>query len=791
QEVSQSPSISRITKEQVCQVYSKKNTSRIRIVTQLILCLGANHRTSRLNGKTYDVNIERLKPISTDEFEANPLYRVSSLYYTPNIPEAGTSKEKRVILSGHHFRWPTLICVNPCSGGPITQSSGTEERCFNPSSPSPTGGPVVAERQKQARLVGLGRKPWHCEFACESVIGSHSVQSASAGLVCLSLRDKKITSTNCDDSSVIFERFFTMSMRIFADLFDPRSNLTAYIAYEGSQGCSFNYEMVYVREMLFNLSYQVADFLGIFAYLNYRVPVTRQEVATLLLNGLRRLEYRGYDSAGLAIDCGGVEGMNGVANGTHPPGDPVTIIRCKGKVAALVQAVENSLKSDPLSQALLNNHVGIAHTRWATHGEPSERNAHPQTSGEDNAFIVVHNGIISNHKDLHALLVRRGFTFSSDTDTEVIPKLLQHIYDRHTKTKPLTFLEVVELVVKQLEGSFALACKSRYYPDEIVVTRRGSPLLVGIKCRHELTMNHLPVFFRDSPKSYEVRTAFASGDTVSPSASNHYVSGTPSHREIEFFFASDASSLIEHTDKVIFLEDDDIAAVSDGQLTIHRLDRRANDSTTREVVTLQLELQQIMKGNYDYFMQKEIFEQPESVMNTMRGRVNFDSRTVILGGLADHMTIIRRCRRLIFIGCGTSFHSTIATRSLLEELSELPVMVELASDLLDRRTPIFRDDVCVFVSQSGETADTLLALRYCRSRGSFTVGITNTVGSSISRETHCGVHINAGPEIGVASTKAYTSQVIALVMFALVLSEDRISLQPRREAIIDGLRALS
>ncbi|KAG5454535.1 Glutamine--fructose-6-phosphate aminotransferase [isomerizing] 2 [Clonorchis sinensis] len=530
---------------------------------------------------------------------------------------------------------------------------------------------------------------------------------------------------------------------------------------------------------------------GIFAYLNYRVPVTRQEVATLLLNGLRRLEYRGYDSAGLAIDCGGVEGMNGVANGTHPPGDPVTIIRCKGKVAALVQAVENSLKSDPLSQALLNNHVGIAHTRWATHGEPSERNAHPQTSGEDNAFIVVHNGIISNHKDLHALLVRRGFTFSSDTDTEVIPKLLQHIYDRHTKTKPLTFLEVVELVVKQLEGSFALACKSRYYPDEIVVTRRGSPLLVGIKCRHELTMNHLPVFFRDSPKSYEVRTAFASGDTVSPSASNHYVSGTPSHREIEFFFASDASSLIEHTDKVIFLEDDDIAAVSDGQLTIHRLDRRANDSTTREVVTLQLELQQIMKGNYDYFMQKEIFEQPESVMNTMRGRVNFDSRTVILGGLADHMTIIRRCRRLIFIGCGTSFHSTIATRSLLEELSELPVMVELASDLLDRRTPIFRDDVCVFVSQSGETADTLLALRYCRSRGSFTVGITNTVGSSISRETHCGVHINAGPEIGVASTKAYTSQVIALVMFALVLSEDRISLQPRREAIIDGLRALS
>ncbi|KAF8567062.1 hypothetical protein P879_05200, partial [Paragonimus westermani] len=251
------------------------------------------------------------------------------------------------------------------------------------------------------------------------------------------------------------------------------------------------------------------------------------------------------------------------------------------------------------------------------------------------------------------------------------------------------------------------------------------------------------------------------------------------------------SSLIEHTDKVIFLEDNDIAAVRDGLLTIHRLDRCANDATTREVVTLQMELQQIMKGNFDYFMQKEIFEQPESIMNTMRGRLNFETQTVILGGLVEHMPAIRRCRRLIFIGCGTSFHSAIATRALLEELSELPVMVELASDLLDRKTPIFRDDVCVLISQSGETADTLLALRYCASRGSLVVGITNTVGSTISRESHCGVHINAGPEIGVASTKAYTSQVIALVMFALVLSEDRISLQSRRRTIIEGLAKLS
>ncbi|KAF7259305.1 hypothetical protein EG68_02878, partial [Paragonimus skrjabini miyazakii] len=538
----------------------------------------------------------------------------------------------------------------------------------------------------------------------------------------------------------------------------------------------------------------------IFAYLNYGVPVSRQEVINILLNGLHRLEYRGYDSAGLALDLGSeCANCNGHVNGHGSiPGNPVALVRRKGKVASLVEAVRSTLTDPYLSEERIDTHVGIAHTRWATHGEPNERNAHPQTSGDDNAFVVVHNGIITNHKDLKAFLVRRGFTFNSETDTEVIPKLMQHFYDLHKEaTHQYSFLEVVELVVKQLEGSFALACKSRYYPGECVVARRGSPLLVGIKSPHELTMNHIPIYFRQNTKGYNVCKPFASGD-VAPHVdgtigltSNHHLNGTAPRREIEFFFASDASSLIEHTDKVIFLEDDDIAAVRDGLLTIHRLDRCANDATTREVVTLQMELQQIMKGNFDYFMQKEIFEQPESIMNTMRGRLNFETQTVILGGLVEHMPAIRRCRRLIFIGCGTSFHSAIATRALLEELSELPVMVELASDLLDRKTPIFRDDVCVLISQSGETADTLLALRYCASRGSLVVGITNTVGSTISRESHCGVHINAGPEIGVASTKAYTSQVIALVMFALVLSEDRISLQSRRQSIIEGLAKLS
>jgi glucosamine--fructose-6-phosphate aminotransferase (isomerizing) len=217
------------------------------------------------------------------------------------------------------------------------------------------------------------------------------------------------------------------------------------------------------------------------------------------------------------------------------------------------------------------------------------------------------------------------------------------------------------------------------------------------------------------------------------------------HNSLYFYF----SAIIEHTNQVIFMEDDDLAVVRNGALTIHRAQHEVSgQSTIREIIELKIELQQIMKGNYKYFMQKEIFEQPESIVNTMRGRVNFTTKEVILGGLKDYISEIRRCRRLILIACGTSYHSAVATRQLLEELSELPVMVELASDFLDRNTPVFRDDVCIFISQSGETADTILALRYCKQRGALILGFTNTVGSSISRESHCGVHINAGPEIG-------------------------------------------
>merc|ERR1719347_1660551 len=231
-----------------------------------------------------------------------------------------------------------------------------------------------------------------------------------------------------------------------------------------------------------------------------------------------------------------------------------------------------------------------------------------------------------------------------------------------------------------------------------------------------------------------------------------------------------------------------LAAVKAGVLSIHRNNK--DGALARDITTLKMEIQQIMKGNYSSFMQKEIFEQPESVVNTMRGRINFELEQVTLGGIKAYVPEIKRCRRLLMIACGTSYHSAIASRQLLEELTELPVMLDLASDFLDRNTPIFRDDVCFFISQSGETADTLNALRYCKQRGALIVGITNTVGSTISRESHCGVHINAGPEIGVASTKAYTSQILSLTMFGLVLSEDRMSFRPRRQEIINCLKDL-
>ncbi|KAL0974015.1 hypothetical protein UPYG_G00214270 [Umbra pygmaea] len=541
---------------------------------------------------------------------------------------------------------------------------------------------------------------------------------------------------------------------------------------------------------------------GIFAYLNYCVPRTRKEIFELLVKGLVRLEYRGYDSAGIAVDGDKKTEMDKNNN------QKIVLIKKKGKVKALD---EELYKKDGMDlQAELGTHFGIAHTRWATHGEPSAVNSHPQRSDKNNEFVVIHNGIITNYKELKKYLNSKGYEFESETDTEVIPKLIKYVYDNRERDD-LSFSTLVERVIQQLEGAFALVFKSCNYPGEAVATRRGSPLLIGVRSEYE-SAEHIPIQYNSASNYFVLRgcaniPAVTAGhratepivrinDDVQEKNSHNWPEentmavNSGEGKAVEYYFASDASAIIEHTNKVLYLEDDDIAAVVDGALSIHRLNRLAGEDPVRAIQTLQMELQEIMKGNFEAFMQKEIFEQPESVYNTMRGRICFDTNKVVLGGLKDHLKEVKRCRRLIMIGCGTSFHAAVATRQILEELTELPVMVELASDFLDRNTPVFRDDVCFYISQSGETADTLMALRYCKERGALTVGITNTVGSSISRDTDCGVHINAGPEIGVASTKAYTSQFVALIMFGLMMSEDRISLQARRLEIINGLKTL-
>jgi len=515
---------------------------------------------------------------------------------------------------------------------------------------------------------------------------------------------------------------------------------------------------------------------GIFGYINYLTPKSRREILELLVAGLKRLEYRGYDSAGVAIDSNSKK--------------DVATIKKTGNVKLLEDEIKATAGSYDMDEKL-DVHCGIAHTRWATHGVPCEKNCHPQRSDNKFGFVVVHNGIVTNYKEIKAFLQKKGYSFESDTDTEVIAKLIHHFHKNHPNN---SFRELVEQVVKQLEGAFALCFKSKHFPGECVGTRRGSPLLVGIKSKNRFTTDHIPIYYgKDSDNAHsEHRPYFNENIPALPrtESTSELKPVDNEDREVEFFLASDASAVIEHTNRVIFLEDDDVAAIKDGALSIHRLTRSMDDPHAREITTLKMELQEIMKGSYSHFMQKEIFEQPESVINTMRGRVNFDTHSVRLGGIKDYVPEIKRCRRLMLIACGTSYHSAIATRQLLEELTELPVMVELASDFLDRSCPIFRDDVCIFISQSGETADTLMALRYCKTRGALIIGITNTVGSSICRESICGVHVNAGPEIGVASTKAYTSQFISLVMFALVMSEDRLSLSNRRKQIIDGLATL-
>ncbi|KAL9004396.1 MAG: hypothetical protein Q9188_002781 [Gyalolechia gomerana] len=524
---------------------------------------------------------------------------------------------------------------------------------------------------------------------------------------------------------------------------------------------------------------------GIFGYVNYLVEKDRKYILDTLVNGLSRLEYRGYDSAGLAVD------------GNKK--NEVYAYKEVGKVAKLKQLIA---EQKPDLSKVFDSHAGIAHTRWATHGQPSRVNCHPHRSDASWEFSVVHNGIITNYKELKVLLEGKGFKFETETDTECIAKLAKYLYDEHPD---IEFLVLAKAVIKELQGAFGLLLKSVHYPHEVIAARKGSPLVIGVRTQRKMKVDFVDVEYSEegplSPEraSQNVAIKKASANLLAPpdksllhrSQSRAFLSEDGTPIPTEFFLSSDPSAIVEHTKRVLYLEDDDIAHIVEGSLNIHRLSKDDGASSVRAIQTLELELQEIMKGKFDHFMQKEIFEQPESVINTMRGRLDVANKKVTLGGLKQYISTIRRCRRLIFIACGTSFHSCMAVRGAFEELTEIPISVELASDFLDRQAPVFRDDTCVFVSQSGETADSLMALRYCLERGALTVGIVNVVGSSISLLTHCGVHINAGPEIGVASTKAYTSQFVAMMMFALSLSEDRASKQKRREDIMDGLARVS
>ncbi|CAA2967935.1 glutamine--fructose-6-phosphate aminotransferase [isomerizing] 2 [Olea europaea subsp. europaea] len=512
---------------------------------------------------------------------------------------------------------------------------------------------------------------------------------------------------------------------------------------------------------------------GIFAYLNFNVSRERRYILEVLFNGLRRLEYRGYDSAGISIDSCNCSGSDLNRQIVTPP----LVFRQEGNIESLVKSVYHDVDATDLNlEESFSIHAGIAHTRWATHGEPAPRNSHPQTSDAGNEFVVVHNGVVTNYEVLKETLVRHGFTFESETDTEVIPKLAKFVFDKANEEgdQSVTFSQVVLEVMRHLEGAYALIFKSRHYPNELIACKRGSPLLLGVK---------------ELAEEASIGSSF--NDTKFLSSN-----GQPK----ELFLSSDANALVEHTKKVLVIEDGEVVHLKDGGVSILKFDQDKGKhegtlsrpaSVQRALSILEMEVEQINKGKYEHYMQKEIHEQPESLTTTMRGRLirggSCKAKTVLLGGLKDHLKTIRRSRRIVFIGCGTSYNAALASRPILEELSGIPVAMEIASDLLDRQGPIYREDTAVFVSQSGETADTLNALEYALENGALCVGITNTVGSAIARNTHCGVHINAGAEIGVASTKAYTSQIVVMTMVALAIGGDSISSQERRETVIDSL----
>ena len=421
--------------------------------------------------------------------------------------------------------------------------------------------------------------------------------------------------------------------------------------------------------------------------------IGKKDAFPILIKGLRRLEYRGYDSAGVALI-----NENGGLN----------VYKTKGKVGNLVDYCEDKDVS---------GNVGIAHTRWATHGEPSSLNAHPHYSMSKN-LAIIHNGIIENYSDLKAKLVAKGVKFNSDTDTEVLVQLIEYIREQ----KNIDLLTAVQLALHEVIGAYAIALLDRNDPDQIIAARKQSPLVVGIG-------------------------------------------------KDEFFIGSDASPLIEYTDKVVYLEDGNIAVIRRGQEleVVNIYNRKINP----EIQTVDLNLGQIEKGGYPHFMLKEIFEQPDCITNCMRGRVNVDVDNVVLSAVIDYKKQLLNAKRFVIVACGTSWHAGLIGKQIIESLCRIPVEVEYASEFRYRNPVINKDDVVIAISQSGETADTLAAVKLAKENGAFIYGICNAIGSSIPRATDTGSYIHVGPEIGVASTKAFTGQVTVLSMLALALANER------------------
>ena len=419
--------------------------------------------------------------------------------------------------------------------------------------------------------------------------------------------------------------------------------------------------------------------------------VGSKDAYPILIKGLHRLEYRGYDSAGIAL-------IN--------PAGKLNVYKSKGKVAELEHFVEDKD---------ISGTIGIAHTRWATHGEPNDVNAHPHYS-ENGSIALIHNGIIENYGVLKAMLAEKGYTFRSETDTEVLVQFIEYL---HTENR-CTLFEAVQAALNQVIGAYAIAVLDRTNNDEIIAARKSSPLVVGIG-------------------------------------------------EGEYFLASDATPIVEYVKDVVYLNDGEIAVINRHKpLKVVNLN---NIEPKIDIRKLEMNISELEKGGYPHFMLKEIFEQPRTITDCIRGRINVEGTNVVLSGILDNKERFLNARRIIFVACGTSWHAGLIGEYLFEDLCGIEVKVEYASEFRYRNPVIHSDDVVIAISQSGETADTLAAIELAKSKGAFVYGICNVVGSSIARATHSGTYIHVGPEIGVASTKAFTGQVTVLVMMAMMLAK--------------------